>query len=65
MRCARGVAHSKRVTGWIADRTEYLAPVVLYPGEYEMQSLALGAYDVLRGAEQVKVLEPAYQEAHA
>lgn len=60
-----GVAHSKRVTGWIAERTAYLAPVVLYPGEYEMQSLALGAYDVLRGAEHVKELVAEYQEAHA
>lgn len=52
-----GVAHSARVVGWIRERTEYLAPVAVYPGEYEMQSLALGAYDVLRGAEQAKELK--------
>ena len=47
-----GIAHSDLVTGEIKRRVGFLAPVVRYPGEYEMQSLALGAYDVLRGARQ-------------
>jgi len=52
-----GVAHSKRITGWIGERVEFIAPVVLYPGEHEMQSLALGAYDALRGVETMRELK--------
>lgn len=53
-----GIAHSALITGEIERRVGFLAPVVRYPGEYEMQSLALGAYDVLRGARQALELEP-------
>ena len=52
-----GIAHSARVTGWVKERVEHLAPVVLYPGEREMESLALGAYDVLRGARPMQELK--------
>lgn len=51
-----GIANSKLITGWIKKRVDYLAPVVLYPGEFEMQALALGAYDCLRGAEPIQEL---------
>jgi len=44
-----GMAHSKRLTGWIRERVEFIAPVILYPGEFEMQALARGAYDALSG----------------
>lgn len=53
-----GIAHSELITGEIKRRVGYLAPVVRYPGEYEMQSLALGAYDVLRGTRQALELQP-------
>ena len=33
---------------------EFIAPVIVYPGEDEMQSLALGGLRVLRGEEQAK-----------
>lgn len=46
-----GLAHSTQLTGWIAERTEWIAPVVVYPGEDEMQALAEGALRVLRGEE--------------
>lgn len=51
-----GIAHSAKVTGWIKERVEHLAPIVIYPGEYEMQALALGAYDSLCGTESLKEL---------
>ena len=46
-----GIAHSKYVTDGITDYVSFLAPVVVYPGEDEMRSLALGGLRVLRGEE--------------
>lgn len=46
-----GLAHSALLTGWIAERTEWIAPTLVYPGEDEMQALAEGALRVLRGEE--------------
>ena len=50
-----GVAHSAMLTGWVAARTAFLAPVHVLPGENEMESLALGALRVLRGEEEAHV----------
>ena len=44
-----GLAGSSMLTGWIAERVRFIAPVVIYPGEDEMRSLALAALRVLRG----------------
>lgn len=46
-----GVAHSKMMTDWISDRVSFIAPVILMPGENEMNALAAGALRVLRGQE--------------
>jgi len=46
-----GLAHSELLTGWIADQVNWIAPVVVYPGEDEMGALAAGALRVLRGEE--------------
>lgn len=46
-----GVAHSEYFTGEIRRRVEHIAPVVVYAGENEMESLALGGLRVLRGQE--------------
>lgn len=46
-----GVARSSMMTGFIKERVSFLAPVVVYPGENEMESLALGVLRVLRGEE--------------
>lgn len=51
-----GVAYSKRVTDWIRGRVEFIAPIVIYPGEYEMRSLALTALDAICGNEPIKEL---------
>lgn len=44
-----GVARSRMLTDWVAERVSFLAPVHVLPGENEMESLALG---VLRGEEE-------------
>ena len=43
-----GMANSKRVTSAISERISFIAPIVIYPGEYEMQSLCLNVYDAPR-----------------
>lgn len=52
-----GLAHSKMLTGWIKERVNFLAPVLIYPGEGEMKALAQGALRVLRGEEEARVYE--------
>lgn len=49
-----GIATSEMLTSWIEERVKFIAPLIIYPGEDEMQSLALGALRVLRGEEQLK-----------
>ncbi len=46
-----GLAHSQRLVGWIEERTAWIAPVLVYPGEDEMLALAQGALRVLSGHE--------------
>jgi butyrate kinase len=50
-----GLAHSSMFTEWIQERVSFIAPLMLYPGEYEMESLALGALRVLNGSETAKI----------
>ncbi len=49
-----GVAYSEVFVNWIRERVSFLAPVFVFPGEMEMEALALGAYRVLTGEEQAK-----------
>jgi butyrate kinase len=46
-----GLAHSKRLVGWIVDRTAWIAPVRVYPGQFEMAALVQGVLRVLDGVE--------------
>lgn len=50
-----GLAHSKMLTEEIKRRVGFIAPVMLYPGENEMESLAHGAYRILKGDERARV----------
>lgn len=50
-----GIAYSQRIVSDITTRTEFIAPVVVVPGEEEMDSLAAGALRVLRGEEAAKI----------
>ena len=49
-----GIAYSKLMTSMIEERTGWIAPVVAYPGEYEMDALAAGAIRALAGEEEPK-----------
>jgi len=46
-----GMAHSELLTTWIKERVDFLAPVLVYPGESEMEALAQGALRVLNQEE--------------
>jgi len=52
-----GIAHSKMMVQWIRERVDFLAPVLVLPGENEMEALALGALRVLRGEEEAQKYE--------
>ena len=52
-----GMAHSDYLIDRLRQRIEYLAPVHVFPGEDEMEALALNALDVLLDRRQAKVYE--------
>ena len=49
-----GLANSKRIVDEIIKRIKFIAPIVLMPGEKEMEALAAGALRVLRNEETAK-----------
>lgn len=49
-----GMANAKFLVKLITDRISFIAPVTLYPGEDEMESLARGVARVLSGEEEYK-----------
>jgi len=52
-----GMAHSERLVGKLRKYIEWIAPVKVYAGEDELQSIAEGVFRVLHGEEQAKRLE--------
>ncbi len=44
-----GMAHNHYVVDYIKEMVSFIAPVVVYPGEDEMNALAMNAYMVLTG----------------
>ena len=51
-----GIVHSKKIVGILKERIGWIAPVEVYPGELEMQSLSLQTLAALRGEEEINVL---------
>lgn len=49
-----GLANSEMIVRLIKERVEWIAPILLFPGEEEMKALALGALRVLRGEEEAR-----------
>jgi butyrate kinase len=49
-----GLARSDMLVNWIVGRVEWIAPVMIYPGEDEMLAMAQGALRVLRGEEEAR-----------
>jgi butyrate kinase len=52
-----GLAYSERVVKEISARVSFLAPVLLFPGENELEALALGVREVLLGETRAKTYE--------
>lgn len=46
-----GGAYSDLIFSWFEDYTNFIAPVIRFPGELELEALAMGALRVLRGEE--------------
>ena len=46
-----GVAHSKLLTDLLTQRVRFIAPVITYAGEFEMEALAQGVLRILDGSE--------------
>ncbi|MCX7970443.1 MAG: butyrate kinase [Negativicutes bacterium] len=49
-----GIAHSRMLTDMLTDYVSWIAPVVIMPGENELQALVEGAMRVLEGQEQAR-----------
>ncbi len=49
-----GIAYNKDIVASITERCGFIAPVVVYPGENEMESLARGALEGLSGKSEIK-----------
>ena len=52
-----GMAYSEKLVNAIRPYVEWIAPIVVYPGEDELQAMAEGALRVLRHEEQARELE--------
>ena len=52
-----GMAHSDYIVSELRRRIGFLAPVYTFPGEDEMEALALNALSVLQGKRQAKIYE--------
>jgi butyrate kinase len=50
-----GLAHSELFCAWLEEKTSFIAKNYRFPGEFEMEALAMGALRVLNGEE--KALE--------
>ena len=49
-----GLAYSRMLVGKMKEWVDFLAPVMVFPGQDEMKALALGALRVLKGEEKAK-----------
>ncbi|MBR6456196.1 MAG: butyrate kinase [Prevotella sp.] len=50
-----GLARSEYIISGLRERISFLAPIHCYPGEDEMQALAMNALEVLRGKQEAKI----------
>lgn len=53
-----GIAHSKPIVDDIIDRVGFIAPVEVYAGENELESLAENGYGILAGEFDIKYYHP-------
>ncbi|WMJ77730.1 MULTISPECIES: butyrate kinase [unclassified Sedimentibacter] len=50
-----GLAYDEELVRWIKERVSFIAPIKVYPGENEMQSMVQGVIRVLNGDEKLKI----------
>lgn len=50
-----GMAHSKRITDFVADHVSFIAPIFVYPGENELKTLAENALAAIKGEREIKI----------
>lgn len=50
-----GLAYDKYLTKWIIERTKFIAPVLIFPGEGEMEALAQAGVRAISGEEEPKI----------
>lgn len=50
-----GMAHSQRITDFVAEHVDFIAPIYVYPGEDELLTLAENALAAIKGEREVKV----------
>jgi butyrate kinase len=53
---AGGIAHSPYIVERLRERVGFIAPIMIYAGELEMESLGLMSLDALRGNRPIKEL---------
>lgn len=53
-----GMANSEFITSHIRERVAFIAPVVIMPGEREMESLCLTSLEALEGKEEIRHFTP-------
>ena len=56
------LANSQNLVNWIKERTGFIAPIYLSPGENEMLSLAENAYNYLTGEDEAKIYKDTESE---
>ncbi len=59
-----GLAYSERFMELVKGRVAFIAPVIVFPGEFEMEALADGALRVLNGREEAKIYAPDKDWSH-
>jgi butyrate kinase len=52
-----GIANSSNIVERIKKKIGFIAPIHVYPGEFEIDSLALGAYEALTGVSAVQIMQ--------
>jgi butyrate kinase len=50
-----GIAYNKKMMSLIRQYIEWIAPIIIYPGEEELQALASGTLRVLNGKEEAEI----------
>ena len=53
-----GIAYSERIAKEISERVDFIAPVLVYPGENELESLAENGYGILNGEFEIRYYHP-------